>query len=560
MKKVKIFIIFSLLILVSIEIYFFFFGEKVEKEKSNQSSFIVENNINEEDKKYIVDIFTSYKKNSLDFIEVNDNNITYHKISGLKNKELEDKINIEIKNKVYAFKDKIKNSTKYKFYSEIEGSFENVLSIKIVAEGDFNTKSLENTYHYGYNKRIYCILNYDLNTGNQLNIFDIVLSKSSLRTEIVDKATEHINKNIGFVCDGGPCENPEPDYSKVEDGVLSIINRYNKDDYIFSFSESGIELYFKNVYVPNPEEVYEEDDGYDKCKVYNDKYDDFEEKRYICQDNYEDWFETTVDFYKIYDNLIVYDKFKSTENIFLKEQEVVNRKFVKTNTGNDDFVYDILEESDNQLIDYDLNYGFCFSKNDVVLKLEDLVIKEVSELKKDKFNIYNINGNIVPINDEKYYYVYFDVTHYNLDKDKYLENKKNIYLNKFEKYEFGEMSNIVNYVKEYDYLKDYLTKKSYYFYIIDKNGKEYNTRDILNKDFDFKTYIPEEWMSLGKYKTIESLVDNAFLVYSDEVEFLDRLVILDDEYMNLKFKYKGKTIEVGKDYFEKANIRKRLYK
>ncbi|MDE5889023.1 MAG: hypothetical protein K2H20_03290, partial [Bacilli bacterium] len=132
-------------------------------------------------------------------------------------------------------------------------------------------------------------------------------------------------------------------------------------------------------------------------------------------------------------------------------------------------------------------------------------------------------------------------------------------LDKYVKYKYPEFSYEADYNLEYDYLKDYLTKKAYYFYIFDKEGNEYNTKDLLNSDFDLSSYIPDSWLSLGKYKTKSDLLNSAILVLTDTDLINDRLVIY-DSYNRLYLKYYGKSVELSGDYFEIENIRSQMFK
>lgn len=553
-------IVIILIVLIIVEVFFFIDKEGKNKMKVGEKQETIAPEVKNDDEKYIVDLFTPYELNSLEYKEVKDDNITYLAISGLKNKEVEDKINNKIKEKTYSLTDNLIESSS-SIYTRVVGSFENVLSMEFVKK----VSIVESGYEH-FRENVIDTYNCELNNGDELLITDLILSKTVLRTELVNNATKRINRNIGFVCDGGPCTNPEPDYSKVEDSTLAIVNLYNKDDYFFSFTEGGITLYFSDVYVPNPIEKYPDEDGADKCKIYYEKYeyDDEEDilERYICQDNYDVGYETFINFYKMIDNVIIYDKYKKEDNIFNGNREQVNRKFMKTNIGNDDSMYEVLEENDTQLIDYNLNTVFInYLDNKVIESLKNKVVEESSELKQDKFNIYNINGDVQNFFDDKYY-VYFEVTHYNLDKDIYLSNKKQIYSDKYEKMKVGYIDTTTEYKAEYDYLSEYMTKRSYYFYIIDDNGKEYNCSSFINFNFDFNNYISNEWLSLGKYKSMDSLVRDALIVVKDIANIPDRLVIFMDD-RNIIFKYKGREVVlVSSDdpYYKISDIKEKLFK
>ena len=92
-----------------------------------------------------------------------------------------------------------------------------------------------------------------------------------------------------------------------------------------------------------------------------------------------------------------------------------------------------------------------------------------------------------------------------------------------------------------------------YFYIIESStGKEYNSIDIIKKDFDLKKYIPSEWLNLGKYKTVDDLINSMFITYDNVYTDKNRL-ILDINYNTVVLRYYDKKVYLCKDDYNKRD-------
>ena len=179
------------------------------------------------------------------------------------------------------------------------------------------------------------------------------------------------------------------------------------------------------------------------------------------------------------------------------------------------------------------------------------------ELQTDDYNIYSVNGSFNTLG--KYNYVYYNVYHYSLNEDKYLKNKRNIYINKFYKRE-DEIMGPSTYKGEYDFLKEYNDKNRLYFYIIDSStGEEFNSIDIINKDYDLEMFIPNEWLSLGKYKSKDDLINNLFITMDSTYISKDRL-IMDISYDKIVLKYQGKEVYLCKNDYNKCDeLKKEIF-
>lgn len=124
------------------------------------------------------------------------------------------------------------------------------------------------------------------------------------------------------------------------------------------------------------------------------------------------------------DNIIIYDKYVSDNNLYNNDQEKIDRKFINVNMDSN-----FIREDNKTLIDYDAD--IYEEKVEPVVK--NLVLDEMLELQTGNYNIYSVNGSFY--NFSKYSYVYYNVYHYDLKKEEYVNNKKNIYINKFSKRE-----------------------------------------------------------------------------------------------------------------------------
>ena len=553
MKKfLKIFLIILLVAILGLEIYFYIFKNK------DSTSEIITNNTEKESEekietKYLANIFTGYNNDNLTYNDVKESEQVYYKtISGLKNKAIEEKVNNKIKEKIDSLKkDK---SSDYIILNNIASNFENTLSVGFCAYEKKDYISSECgawSYIDG--------LNFDLNTGKEIKITDIVNVKSSIKSHLLNKTYEDFSKMKGIICEGGPCENPNPDYSKVEDEQFQVVNKFNKDKYSFVFTPTTLSLIFKNLDILNPQMCNDNEAGSYKVKPSGTEYEisikDYHEKEYTA----------SIDLLNLLDNLTIYDKFKSNDNIYEKDGSLVDMKFVISNNP-----YTLLDkhmiEVENGLVDYDLGpVGYLDGnlKDKIYPNAKNSVIKESSSLKTDKYNIYDMFG-YTDMLSMKYQYVSYDVKHYSLEKDIYGKNKKQIYLDKYKKAKETE-EGLVEYTTYddkqlgYSYLKDYKDKDAFYYYIYDTNGNQVSTTNIVNHDY-LSSLIPDEWLNLGNYKTKEDMIKNALTILNSNRNYSNYLVIHMNDNEKISLKYKGKEIYLAGNYTEYNECVNKLFK
>ncbi len=572
MKKIviKIILIILLLGLIVFEgIYYFVLSDKnIENNNINNPTNpeVVDNS------KYVADLFTGYKSNGLDYKMVKiEDNIYHMQIEGLKDKDVEKKVNDRIKEELSNIKEKYKDK-KFTVTSFVFGSFENFLSVSFDVtfynERDSRTyeefvKSFQENIDTGryLGEFSEVSLNFDLRNGNLLTVDDVFLNIDQLKEIFVRDSYEYLSKNIGLGDFFLLYDDYKPDYSSIEDSILSITNQLNAKNFDFVIEEDFVYVKVKDVYVLQAksydsyfdEKEFEEMKKKYTCDEHRMEIDDADSV-WICKDVVYNTFMLEIPSYELADTLLVYEKFKTDESIFTKEQKINKTKFT-TFPEYDSYNHSYLKEEDNILYNYELslyNCTYCDAHDDRLREkfakdIESKVLKESSALQTDNFNIYNIFGNTSSIAEEEYTYVYFDVYHYDLSKEKYLDNKRQIYLDKYSLTKFDQEELKTFYVRDYDYLKEYLTKKSYYFYIIDKDGNEVNSRDII-KDSDYlKSFIPDEWIELGKYKTKDELYNSLFIMADERDLFNDRLILIDSGY-DLKLKYQGKVVTICQMY------------
>ena len=560
MKKkgliVRIIVLIMVLIIIGIEVYLFVKPRKSDISTDSNKKYVV----NKDNLKYIVDTSTSYFKNGLSYKLEKSDNKYYVLIDGLKDKTLEKKINTEIKRRV----DENSKDNKLMIYNRIEASFSNVLSITIgncAYKGNYSDEDIINGNIYGSFVDSY---NVSLTNGEILNMEDLLYNVNNISEQLTKQSYDLAIRDAGFICTGGPCENPYPDYSNVEDFTFKVLSKFKKGDYKFYFDTRYIYLIFDDLDSKAPISIDSDDINKDNCSLFTkdskngcvyieECYDDIDNKKtcnkiYIDLDNKRDKATFIIDMVDLASNIIIYDKFISDDNIYVKERKQVDRKFINENMNNN-----FLREDNKTLIDYDID--IYEEKVEPVVK--NLVLEEMLELQTNDYNIYNVTGGYDNIN--KYTYVYYKVYHYTLSEEDYINNKKNIYLNKFYKRE-DMIVGPSTYKEEYEFLKNYNDKNMVYFYIIDSStGRELNSIDIINKDYDLDSFIPNEWLSLGKYKDKKELVSNLFVTVNGAYMAKNRL-IMDVSYDSIVLRYQGKEVYLCKNDYDKCNeLKKEIF-
>jgi hypothetical protein len=203
-------------------------------------------------------------------------NISYDQISGLKNSDVQNKINEEIKNQVLAYKNKLSENPEYnKIYisTYIYGNFSDVLSIDVsysLHEQDYNGE-------YGYDYKVGSIgLNYRLDTGEKLKFLDLFMKNTNIKPIIEKSAYEYYAWEHAYsIEEEFDYDFDNTDYGYIENQVFKLVSAYNKDsDVDFYFSTNYIWITIKDALITIDMKDYYEDlaiyTAYVKDNLYTD--------------------------------------------------------------------------------------------------------------------------------------------------------------------------------------------------------------------------------------------------------------------------------------------------
>jgi hypothetical protein len=544
-KGLKILVVLLLIGCLAFEGWFFL-HKKSTKTSTPEDPLASKEEINEDDKKYVVDSLSKYKNNDLSYSIKEDGIYRFVQIEGLKDKEVEKKINKAIEDRIKVFTKEDLTQPDYDEGGVLDykcivalpySSFANTISIRIGLT--YNDKvTVKDNFYYMLDA-----VNYELKNGEEIKITDVLLSPQVLREDLVNSASENIYKNIGIICGGGPCNNPNPHYERVEDSVMSVINQFNNGNYTFYFNATELYLLFKDSYINAPFFLrqYSEEklpkEKYEGCEEIVEEDEEDKYYTYLCNDNYTKRYLDSFYLGNYLSNVIIYNKFVTEESLFTKSEQKEFEVFTDTEKASL-----LLYEDGDNLYDFALNINDIEYEYDRFLSTKKLVIEESKELKTGDKNIWRITHGFKIFKNEYQYYV---VYHYQVPANEYDEVKKQIYDYRAEETKDFDKS------KSYPFLEKYKTKDAYYFYVLTESGKETNIASLINSEYEFDKVIPESWLSKGKYKTVKDLVNSMFIVCDTNYKFKDRLVLyITHEYYegfyenHYKLSYQGEEIDL----------------
>lgn len=208
-----------------------------------------------EDKKYLVTFKEMYTINPLTITDKyyekkatkkqGNLDISYVEIAGLQDKDLQEKINNEIKTNAFLNSEKTGAKQTYHSYTRVQGNFSNILSISTYIYIYDNEESI-------FEENIY--LNYNLVTGEQINFLDLFASNTPMNAIIYDLEYERLawDTDLNFDMSEKEWENASNmdyrDTSLYEDKILKVINRYK------SLEKDKIQFYVtpNSIYVDLP--------------------------------------------------------------------------------------------------------------------------------------------------------------------------------------------------------------------------------------------------------------------------------------------------------------------
>jgi len=199
-----------------------------------------------------IQTWTSPIRDDLEYSEWN-NSISYIEISGLKNTNVQEKINSQIKSKVQSLynKDEAENP----FYTDINirctvnANFSNILSISINKFIDYNEDNYDYRNHYTYET-----LNFRLDTGELIKFDDLFTSDASIKRILSENAYRSLGFSIGsellYEKEDVNFDLQNVDYSVVENMVYNLVNDYNNGKEIeFCISYQSINVIYKNFWI-----------------------------------------------------------------------------------------------------------------------------------------------------------------------------------------------------------------------------------------------------------------------------------------------------------------------
>ena len=423
----------------------------------------------------------------------------YIKISGLKNGNIENKIN----NEIYEYVKKRKNNK----------AKSSVVTVRLNA---FNILSLEISTYNG-EKYDRMALNYDLNTGEKIEFNDIFTNTANITSIVYAGVYDKLSTSISH----------------------KLLNISREIEAYKAFKETGIESEWSSS--RSLDEMKKEEKEYQE-ELANVEETALGETKKILNSEDKMFYITNygVVIFKSdeYGQDIVinaknnmeyfgfYEKYLNNKSIY-KEDKGLKNLFLSGNT-NYDVVYNRVEEiSDYALIDYEKCYEY---NSNEISYIDQEINKYKAKFDKNKFNYLNVDSQYYPKSDKNIGAISGTLNLCTMNKDYY----KNTYLKKLfdAKYEneYGinayynddkdnnikcqryEVSTLVINDKFYDKIEDLFVKGfDYKGYLIAMHYKKKNlyygeeNMDEIKKDFEFgilsygDIYINDKTNDVGNY-------------------------------------------------------------
>lgn len=358
--------------------------------------------------------YTQFNQNKIPGTQLHKFNASYAQISGLKDKNVQDKINQDLKSSALNFyqKSQMQDETieSVTIDQSVMGNFADILSISMtyhVLYKDSNDDILE--FH---------TLNYSLKDGEYFEFEDCFLETASIK-KILTQA--YYKSMVAVVAEQTVGEYrefmdlSEIDHSAIERKTLEFMNEYNKNG-IKSFSVSTNTIY-----------IYSED-GYININM--------------------------ADFYE---SIAIYQRFLS-KNLYEQNKE---EKFFVFNISFEEPYYAYLkQERDNLFVELKIDFFEEYieegEKKDRALKLINeaktkmlLKMEEYKQTAKDNPEKgYILQMSYMPYvgEDESEDYIYGDIYEYNMDYEYFKENVPAI-IAEGHRRSYGEYIPCVNYAE-----------------------------------------------------------------------------------------------------------------
>ena len=372
-------------------------SDEVKEENNISGNVNDENNNVLQVKEKTIDLNGTYDQNDLKIEEVSEYNkiigsdIKYPQISGLKNKEVEKKVNEDIKLKVNNKFEKVykeNNINNINSYMSIKSNFANVISISIDFGYLLNDK---------YNHEYIC-LNYELINGESLKFEDLFVQNVDLNSIVRRVLYRSINQVEAWNMD---VYDIEFDKEKSEWTAMT----WKQDENGNGYDE-------KDIYIPKLNE-------YEIYKLMN-KFMKSEDKQFSftpaeLELKIEDSEHThLIKFIDIAEDVVIYDKYLTEESIFERENIGVKNVFTCSELSNSDnrFIeYGFAD--DNLFYDISENYSYINERNTFkksIKTLKNQILIEARNILADYRQIAQNNPDIFYVISIVYYLNAYDDT------------------------------------------------------------------------------------------------------------------------------------------------------
>lgn len=403
-KRVIIFVVIIVLCIVMTAVAIYFNIKSLEKkyEENTKNNLNINNNVEKEegldnadntekdtkrvdnsDKKYVCKKDETYDINDIDCQKMyivggneyteeeyrySSEAIPYIKISGLKNEEIQNSINKDIKDSIVSFVNSI--SGEKQVTTTLEGNFSNILSIAVCV---YSSKNVESNY---------LTLNYNLNNGKKFDLGDVFIKSTPIKMLLTEAVYERIAWNIKGEFASEEWEKNSDmnnrDTSNYEDILYNVSNIYNEKNGKLDFTVS-------------PSEV----------KVYNLKIEGMSVSGLA-----------KIDMYKYMEYIAIYKRFLSSSSLYkandvsLKDVYTFTSPFVSTLKVSDNYIFG--KKSNNLYLDFakktptlaDADALKKVYSSNGYKKVDEVIEKIKNEAANDTKNGYIHQGYIIAFNSE----------------------------------------------------------------------------------------------------------------------------------------------------------------
>lgn len=280
------------------------------------------------------DIIYQYESNIRRKLEID-----YFQISGLKNKSIQDKINKEIENTVLSLRndDELNNSNvrSISVSAYLSANFSDVISVVITKfVNEVNGEGIEE-YKYSYET-----LNYSLKDGKKIEFKNLFTQdapiKNIITQSIYDSLAWDYANNEGLL----DADMDNLDYSGIEDDIFKFLVKYNKNPNLkFYFNQNTINFI-------------------DEANIHE------------------------VEMEKFYESIAIYNRYKSSENLYEDESLVKATNYVFSFTDMTDFVVDEGKKTDNlhyRIIKYNANEELSEECKKAEESVQDIIYQRINE-------------------------------------------------------------------------------------------------------------------------------------------------------------------------------------